>query len=406
MRQAVVLRVMGPLFTGDLNPDTGALELSTVVPDLNGDERLPLGSVQGAQVGDTMRVLNLTNNERGCGLLSPQGQLRAAVAADLGDRVQIELYRGAALAPGDTECGLAAGAEPYAVLDTFGQDITFQGQEFTAGAPLTTLAEGLGLRRNNPELRRFLGIGQIILDGADPAVYARHLSAEPLYYPNLREFSGANAMIVTTMGDMAVPASSGVTLGRAAGLIDYLNPDPRYEGTPYQGMTPNQILLSTYTAEAANGVKRFTYASDPSQGVHLDIENFSRGTDYWADDIPRLDPPIHLWSDKNAQGKQLRGVSGAIFPYPVPEGQHGFPFPGQLPDEAIRACERQCPEAQDCQCKDLETFDVGYFMFNMMAYYFRNGGKEISTDLCLSNNTCRHLPPPPASRDRAQLDQR
>jgi hypothetical protein len=49
---------------------------------------------------------------------------------------------------------------------------------------------------------------------------------------------------------------------------------------------------------------------------------------------------------------------------------------------------------------------VGYFMFNMMALYFKNNGKHISTDLCLSSNDCAHIPPPPAPRDRAELDAR
>ena len=38
-------------------------------------------------------------------------------------------------------------------------------------------------------------------------------------------------MIITTLGNVNVPASSGVHVARAAGLVDYLTPDPRYDET-------------------------------------------------------------------------------------------------------------------------------------------------------------------------------
>ncbi len=406
VREAVILNVMGPLFNGNLDTDTGVMTITNVVNDLNDDFRAPVAEISDVMIGDTLVARNLANGERGCGYVSPTGQVRVAAASDKDDPLVVEFYRGPSLVHGSTECEIVENAEPYKVLSEFEIAISYQGEEIESGASLRALADGLALRRSNPEMRRFLGLGQLVLDSGDPAVYARHLSDEPLYYPNMHEFTHSHAMIVTTMGDMAVPASSGVTMGRAAGYIDYLNPDPRYEGTDYAGMSANEILLQTYTAEAVNGLGRFTYADDPSRGVHLDIENFSQGTDLWGENVPRLDPPMHLWSRTNANGKDLGGFSGSVFPYPVPEGQHGFPFPGQLPDMAIKQCKAACAEGEDCGCNEIESFDVGYFMFNMMARYFRSSGAEVPTDLCLSSNTCSFQKAPPAPRDRAELDRR
>jgi hypothetical protein len=400
VREAVILRVLGPLFLGNLDPATETLALTAVIPDLNDDASLPLGAIQGVKVGDTLRVLNDKTGEIGCGYVDPTGRIRVAVASDQGDPLRLEHYRGPALAVGDTECGLVQGATPETTVDSFGVEITFQGEVIPAATKLYALGDGLGLRRSNPEIRRFLGIGQMVLDGADPAVYARHFSAEPLVYPNMTQKTHTHAMIVTTLGDMSVPASSGVTLGRAAGFIDYLNVDPRL------GTTPNQALLDDHVAEAVHSYKRYTWADAGEVGVHLDVENFSQGTDLWGENVPRRGEPMHLWSKTNAYGKDLGGYSGAIFPYPIPEGQHGFPFPGQLPDEAKENCERACPEGQDCQCQEVKTFDTGFFLFNMMGKYFRTRGQEVPIDLCLSDGSCADEPRPPTPRDVRELNAR
>ena len=96
-------------------------------------------------------------------------------------------------------------------------------------------------------------------------------------------------------------------------------------------------------------------------------------------------------------------MSGAIFPYPVPTGQHGFPFPGQMTDQALRQCTDQCT-SDDCGCDDVQTFDTGFFMFNMLGRWFGSHAREMPTDLCLSSNDCSFLPARPQLRDRATLD--
>ena len=101
-------------------------------------------------------------------------------------------------------------------------------------------------------------------------------SKEPLVHGGGAKTS-TNAIIVTTLGDMNVPASSGVHAARAAGFVEYKTPVPdgKYDGTPYEGLPANQILIDTYVAEAVNTVGRFFNGDKP---VHLDVENFSEGS--------------------------------------------------------------------------------------------------------------------------------
>ncbi len=389
VRQAFILSSMGPLYTATLDAATGKTLIEAIVADLNDDVTEPIGEVDGLSPGDTIVGVNLANNERACGYISTEGLSRIGLPSDLRDPHRLEFYKGNALVTGSTECEVVEGLTPFHTLESFEREFEFQGELYTPGTPLRALVEGLGLRRANPELRRFQPISQLVLDPADPAVYARHFTREPLVYPNMNESTYTHALIVTTLGDMNVPASGGVTIGRAAGFIDYLNKDPRH------GKTPNQVMIDNYVNEAVHTYKRHT-DKYTGEGVHIDVENFSQGTDIWGDAIPRLDPPLHTWSDRDLAGNDLGGISGAIFPLPIPTGQHGFPFPGQLPDQARKDCEAACEG--ECSCDEVVTFDTGNFLFNMLGEYFRTNGRVLSPDLCHSRGDCASTLPVPELR--------
>ena len=395
--EAFILRSMGPLFTGTLDPATGTTLLEQIAPDLNNAATLPIAEVQGVKPGDTMIVENLTNGEVGCGYVSPQGTVRAGVASDTGDPMAIRFYRGGQIS--GTECGLRGGApEPFVTVDTWEIGGDFQSVTQETGSKLTTLTEGLGLRRANPEFRRFQGLGQLIIDLGDPAAYARHLQDEPLAF-GTGEKTATHSLVITSMGDMNVPASSGVTFGRAAGIIDYLNVDPRY------GKPVNQELIDDYTAEAAYNIGRYF---DPNGNpVHLDVENFSQGTDLFGTSIPRKEKPFRIGMDTP---DKIGGKSAAIFPYTVPEGQHGFDLPGEMTDKFRKQCIALCatPEGEDpCGCNTTSTFDVGLFLFHMMGRFLASGGTFLDADLCQSADDCTGKPfawePPPPARDVSEL---
>jgi hypothetical protein len=385
--EAFILRALSPMYAGTLDA-AGRMLVETIVTDSNDVAVLPVAHVEGVRAGDTMLVVNEVSGERGCGLVDAQGRVRAAVASDEGDRTRIEFFRGARVM--GPECEMESGLVPIAVVDKFEGKVTYQGNETAAGSPLTALTEGLGLSRASPGFRRMQGIGQMVLDAADPAVFARHLLQEPLVYGTGAR-TGAHSLMIFTAGDMSVPNDGGMTVGRAAGLIDYMKADPRY------GKTPNQVLIDTRVAESTDATARYP------GGVHMDVENFSNGDDDWGASVPRLDPPLRLGLDKP---DALGGKSAALFPLTDPHGKHGFELPGAFIDNARNRCKADCTEsgANPCGCNAVFVYDPGNFIVNMAARYIAAGGAEISTDLCQSRVDCAEVPQIPSPRPLASLE--
>lgn len=395
--EAFILRSMGPIFTGTYDDDKKQTRIEQLAPNLNDLATLRIAEVTDVQPGDTMFVENLRSGERGCGFVMPNGNVRAAVACDFDDRVRISFYRGAQVE--GTECALKEGAgSPTIMLDKWEHGGDFMGRSIEEGESLFAVTEGLGLQRANPEFRRFQGLAQMIIDRGDPASYARHMLDEPLVF-GTGEQTGTHALVITSMGDMNVPASSGVTFGRAAGIIDYQQTDARY------GKPINQELLDDHTAEAAYNITRYT---DPQGNpVHLDVENFSQGTDMWGTSIPRKKDPFHIGFDTK---DKLGGISSSIFPYTVPEGQHGFYQPGVMTDKARQLCRDTCqlPGMDDpCGCNTKATFDIGLFLFHMMGRYMASDATFLDADLCQSADDCSDKPfswqLPPEARDTSTM---
>lgn len=420
---AIVLRVMGPIYIATID-DSGRASVQTVVVEMNDEKRIDITQFDGVLPGDTMVVKNLTNGEVRCGYVLPDedesdgvwGRSRVHIASDAGDETVIEFYRGPARVVDAEECEILDGHEPYRIIDTIDgppppadpenppppQD--WYGIPIEAGTKLTSFMEGLGLRRSHPELRRFMGLGQMVLDSADPSIFARHFHDGELEFAT-GETVETRALMVTSVGDMNVPANSGLTAGRAAGYIDYLNPDPRYVGTPYEGMPPNQIYIESYNAEAVHSLKRFTYGGDPdAEGVHMDIANFAQGNDMWGDNLPRLDPPMRsMTNTTTSQGHSVPGFSGAVFTYASPEGQHGFALPGELTDKAVEKCVEDGGTQAECDALEGETFDVGWYMFHSFGSFITKPDVSPFGDKCNTKEQCNDIPPTPAERPESML---
>ena len=405
--EAVVLRLMSSIFIGERDDETGMTRVQTLVPNLNDRSLLELGSWIELMPGQIVLATNIDNGERECARVDDGGHFRLHLPTDLDDRVTLAVFDQEITCLCDSECepGQDA-AEPIATFDRLGQDVDFQGHTFASGTHLRAFAEGLGLRRAAPELRRFMGLGQLVLDPADPAALAPHFTDRPMVFPNVGDETSTHTIVVTTMGDMNVPASSGVSVSRAAGYVDFMNPDPRYDGTEFAGLTPNQILIDTYVAEAVHTLDRFQDASGAP--VHYDVENFSAGEDiYQADAIPRLDPPLRLKLD---EVDPTGGVSGAMFLFVHPTGWHGFALPGTERVQALDKCQDVCEDdddacAADCVVTANEVFDGGDFMSGMIANYFATGGREFRTDPCLGRDNCEgDKPPLPAERESPEAE--
>ncbi len=391
--EGFVLRLMGPLFVGDLDTASGNMNMRIVATDLNSTVRQHLGAIAGVQPGDTMVVENLTNGAHGCGQVTPEGKVRASLQSDKYDYVKVKFYAGPVLEPG-TECQVKAGAQLRGVLENFAVDFKYHGEDFYAGRPLQAIEDGLGRARSTPEIRRLQAFAQLIMDPGDPAVYGPHLQDEPIEF-STGERTGAHALVISSQGDMAVPTSAGATHSRTAGIIDFLHPNPRL-GTSEQNM-----VVDTYTSEAVDSLKRFTDST--GKGVHLDVENFSNGDDIWGPNYPRLNTPLRIGFDKT---DKLGGKSAAIFPLATDTGQHAFDLPGEMTDKFRDKCKKECTltEGSDpCGCRTKVTYDIGSFLLNMAGHFIATNGQELNADLCNSHTDCSYLPPRPPARDTKDL---
>ncbi|HET7756782.1 MAG TPA: hypothetical protein VFK87_05970, partial [Steroidobacteraceae bacterium] len=306
------------------------------------------------------------------------------------------------IAPGDRLqiIVLPQGAGAPQVIDTFAVATRFNGVDYPAGAPLTSPARGFGLPRNTPALRRMLDLAQLVLDPADPVNYAQHWSRDLLAARTGSEggrvAGPANALVVGTAGDPAVPISATFSLARAAGLVELSQPDPAY------GVSIDQVLIRSGATEGIAATRRF----DDPQGVvfealpgHvrcdaganctgdvvIDLTGYScsSGTCTDALQAPRLDPPLQRQVvrnsspaaacpvNKRASGAgcystgasacdpAAPGVSALMVPYLSRAGQHGFQGP-----------------------QPAEPFDVEQFMANAVGRYFECRGRDLRFDEC------------------------
>ena len=393
VREAFILRPMGPLWVGTADLETGSMVLEHIVPDINDTpSTLHVATVEGVWPGDFVTAENGHNGVVACGYVDADGLVRMNLEADTGDAVVVRIHDGDAMLLGSTECETDTGAVVKTRVDRFEYDVTHQGDTTTAGTTLMSLHEGLGLRRANPELRRFQGLGQLIVDPGDMAVAAQHMLDSPLTYPGANETTGSHMFQITAVGDMNVPVSGGLTVGRAAGILDWQTPDPRF------GVPANQVLLDTFVAEGVTTSKR--YLNTAGQGILMDPDVVSGGDDFWGDTVPRLDPPLRAGV---GVPDALGGESAFMFIFSNPFGQHGPNVPGAETEWRLEACEAACLDGEACGCADQSYFDGGVFWFNAVSRYIALEGAMVDLDPCMGTDDCEWMVPAPERREAPDL---
>jgi len=82
-------------------------------------------------------------------------------------------------------------------------------------------------------------------------------------------------------------------------------------------------------------------------------------------DVPRLTPPLRLVGPSPRVG----GITGTLFPFVSPTGQHGFDLPN--------------PTA---------TFDLGTLMANVIGRYIATSGQELELVPCQVDSSCPWIP--------------
>lgn len=307
--EAVLLRLWGPLLVtvpaaerpscADSPGDdrctlcTGdQASLRWVVPDLNDTGEVEITCLPRSKIENTTVVAyNAENRERRCARVGSDLRLRVGLPASIGDRVEVRFYDGKDLVDSYADCVLHApdGTQPDLVVDEWGPGrlpngapngnetascpgescALFQGVFFPEGARLTSPAEGYGLRRQSPGLRRFLALAQAALDPGDPVSFAPYYSIKPMTGPDGAPIPPHAVLTLNTIGDMNVPLNSGIAFARASGALPFLRPDqalkyPEYANyaTPaglfaaLGGRTPNRELVDAHVIEGITALAR------------------------------------------------------------------------------------------------------------------------------------------------------
>ncbi|MBK6923583.1 MAG: hypothetical protein IPH07_39720 [Deltaproteobacteria bacterium] len=419
--EALMLRMMGPLFVGEPTGN-GDVRIYELFPNGNIDTRYDVAYRAGIEPGDTVRVTNLDTGAARCTRVMPMmpppgyenyegwagasncslndagacrtcpegtegtyacdlaGTFRLGVAADAGDRVRIDVFAGgdvATIEGDERDCYIDDDAVLRASVDRFDAlPIHYRGKDYPQGSPLVALEDGYGFQRGTALLRRFLGIAAIVVEPADPAIFAPHYSRDPFTFrEHGKEFTKAptNVMDVTTIGDPNVPPNTGTSIARIGGFIELEEPDPRW------GKTPNRLLIDE---GIVTGIPWLEVRGADWGPVLVDVDNLSDSTNVLAQDpagsvdslvAPRTQPParIAVQTPGTTDGK-----SGIIYPI-ISEyrGVHGFPPPGLtgLP------------------------FDVGQFMEHFIGAYFDSRGTQVRYEPCMAKlAACDWVPVPPS----------
>ncbi len=292
----------------------------------NKEKVIPIAKIEPLVEGDMVEVLNLANGEVGKGggvRTFADGHIgfRVSVASDFGDPLQITI-----------------------------RDRQGTIKERRIVSCLT--ARGYGHVRGSPDLRRFLGLAQMILAPGDPASYAPHLIFDPL--PGMEP---KNMLFVHSIGDPVVPIATGVGKARCAGLINWQGPDPHH---PYE-VSLNQYLIEHYVTEGLKHLGRYGTWEDPWL---FDPDNLSGGTDGLHAERPPPGEEVRVRYVRRGLAGDVLGMSGVRFPFTDYRGSdlHGV----DPPTPRLR-------------------FDVGTFVTNQIGVFFASDGTCITDDTCLAH---------------------
>ena len=377
---------------GDLLPDgetlklqPGEMELAFLLNNNARQMMVSFAKLTNVEPGDWIEIENLDNGEVKRRPIDERGRLMLSIPADaltapekrpilglsdqdydpviyentpdLGDRLVIrhfkkEVAQAATLRDerGEYDVRIRLDASPVETLSSFMWSAIFQGSIYPAGAPLIALQEGLGLDRNSPEYRRFLGLAQSAIGPGDPAIWSEKISISPIKVDyDVYQGGHTHVLQMPTIGDTQVPTSTGVSAARISGVMgswlrdEDLYPDPRYGWRELFQPLPSRLsrsggelsvdhlLIDRYVIEGDTELQRWTesmntedlqYTPDPEVGealhsyVLFDIDNISNGH-------ARFSCGPEDWSASNGEYycSEEWQSRGQIFPVPYdPQG--------------------------------------------------------------------------------------
>ncbi len=425
-RHPVWLRLMGPIVASEpsLGPDAssacaaGQRSLFFRLPDLNDVTTTEFACLDAAALdeGDAVLLRNARNAEVSCSGVSADGRFRIAVPTDVGDPLTLLVYDDARDSMDYATCEYLGVGQPTVIEQVAtwrsGNGLSgdgtcagcahYLGRIFERGSRLVAPAEGLGLDRQSPDLRRLASLAQIALDPADPVNYARRVFLDPVTAPDVEAGRIRSVMVMNTAGDTTVPVSTGNAYARAAGILAFMPPDapddfadwraPTRFGEVYGWRTPDDILIEYHVLEGIAALDRHPVEGAP--GFLFDVDDLSDGQQFFtprgnrqlaeADGgirPDRLDPPLR-WGRESRPALSVAGldpwrtdtsyggVSVVLNAMTIPSGQHVL-----LPVDPSK------------------IFDEGEYLLNVIGWYLASGGSELpwyalSNPFCLEDTSC------------------
>lgn len=279
-----------------------------VVNDLTNSREVEIACLAPGELdlGKTVVLENLRNGERRCARTSVEGRFRVPIPANVGDRLDIQVYDAPDAVVSYKGCDALPGAPVGRRIATFEQaavqaglvgdatktcdaafasmdvapDATnatgesrgcqqFRDQFYPVGSQLVAPQEGLGLLRQSPEARRLFNLVQAGVDSSDPINFAPYYALRTAPDVDGSPLPPRGVMTWNTTGDPSVPAGTGYAFARAAGALPFLPPSfatthPAWAeyATPQAlydslgGMTPNQVLIDSHSLEGVARLDR------------------------------------------------------------------------------------------------------------------------------------------------------
>lgn len=271
-----------------------------VVNDLTSSREVEVACLSPGELDakKTVVLANLRNGERRCARTAEGGRFRVPIPANVGDRLDLQIYDAPDVVKSYKGCEVLEGAPVGRRVRTFEQAAVrlvpagdeaktceaafeasgleesrgcaqFRDVFFPVGAPLVSPQEGLGLHRQSPEFRRLFTLSQAALDGADPVSFAPYYALRPAPGVDGRPLPPRPFASLLTTGDTMVPVSSGYAFARAAGALPFLPPrfaetHPEWAtyATPQAlwdelgGKSPDAALVDSWATEGLSRLRR------------------------------------------------------------------------------------------------------------------------------------------------------
>jgi hypothetical protein len=239
--------------------------------------------------GRTVVVTNVSNGEARCARTDDKGRFRIAVPTAVGDKIDVQVYDAPDVVESYKGCKLLAGAPAGRRVNTWERPATAFGPVadesksctsdtgcqqyrdvfYPVGSTLVAPQEGLGLRRQSPEIRRLFSLTQVALESGDPINFAKYYMLKPIPDLDGKPLPPRPILVGNTVGDPLVPPATGNAFARAAGILPFLPPSalgrfpeyadwvtPQFLYDDLGGKTPNQVLVEGRVLEGVDRLER------------------------------------------------------------------------------------------------------------------------------------------------------